>query len=88
MTAESRPKSPEAGASARSLAPSPVLYGFLLLLALMFAVSYAVGSAAGPVSPGMSGSSDTGVEAPGNGGEGGDDGGWGQDMDMDMDGMG
>ncbi|WP_108990055.1 hypothetical protein [Streptomyces coelicoflavus] len=83
MTAESRPKSPEAGTSARALAPPPVLYGFLLLLALMFAVSYAVGSVAGPVAPGMSGSSDTGVEAPGNGGAGGDGGGsGGQDMDM------
>ncbi|MET9352928.1 hypothetical protein ABZY14_07915 [Streptomyces sp. NPDC006617] len=80
MRAESRPNPLAAGPSTRSLAPPPVLYGFLLLLALMFAVSYAVGSAAGPVSPGMSGSSDTGVEAPGNGGG---DGGGGQDMDMD-----
>ncbi|WP_399896294.1 hypothetical protein ACGH7X_41110 [Streptomyces sp. BBFR51] len=83
MTAEYRPKSPKAGASARALAPPPVLYGFLLLLALMFAVSYAVGSAAGPVSPGMSGSSDSGVVSPGDGGGGGTGG--GQD---DMDEMG
>lgn len=79
--AESRQKSPETDAPARALAPSPVLYGFLLLLAVMFTVSYAVGSAVGPVSPGMSGSSDTGVEVPpGNGGGGG--------QDTDMGGMG
>ncbi|MEY9989467.1 hypothetical protein ABIE67_001499 [Streptomyces sp. V4I8] len=31
----------------------PALCGFLLLLALIFTVSYAVGAAAGPVAPGM-----------------------------------
>ena len=31
----------------------PALCGFLLLLALVFTVSYAVGAAAGPVAPGM-----------------------------------
>ncbi|MFI6007811.1 hypothetical protein ACIBAG_03120 [Streptomyces sp. NPDC051243] len=31
----------------------PALCGFVLLLALIFTVSYAVGSAAGPVAPGM-----------------------------------
>ncbi|WP_217167771.1 hypothetical protein [Streptomyces sp. AC512_CC834] len=81
--AESRQKSPETGAPARALAPPPVLYGFLLLLALMFTVSYAVGSAAGPVSPGMSGSSDTGVEVPP-----GNSGGGGGGQDTDMGGMG
>ncbi|MEV7503176.1 hypothetical protein [Streptomyces sp. NPDC093018] len=35
--------------------PSPALWGFLLLLTLLFAVSYAVGSAAGPVAPGIHG---------------------------------
>ncbi|MFG2550506.1 hypothetical protein [Streptomyces sp. NPDC048581] len=43
----------------------PALCGFLLLLALIFTASYAVGSAAGPVAPGMhrsgtSGDADTG----------------------------
>ncbi|MEV6736382.1 hypothetical protein AB0N14_05265 [Streptomyces sp. NPDC051104] len=46
-----------AGASAvlRKRVPPPALCGFLLLLALMFAVSYAVGAAYGPVAPGMPG---------------------------------
>ncbi|WP_327436517.1 hypothetical protein OG279_38150 (plasmid) [Streptomyces sp. NBC_01201] len=47
------------GVTARSflpLSPSPplVLCGFLLLV-LVFSVSYAVGTAAGPVAPGMHG---------------------------------
>ncbi|NJQ01184.1 hypothetical protein [Streptomyces zingiberis] len=33
--------------------PPPALCGFLLLLVLAFTVSYAVGSASGPVAPGM-----------------------------------
>ena len=37
----------------RRLVPPPALCGFLLLLALIFTVSYAVGAAAGPVAPGM-----------------------------------
>ncbi|MER8056595.1 MULTISPECIES: hypothetical protein [unclassified Streptomyces] len=41
----------------------PALCGFLLLLVLLFSVSYAVGSAAGPVAPGMHGA--------GSGGSGG-----------------
>ncbi|MFE7275276.1 hypothetical protein [Streptomyces sp. NPDC057623] len=55
----------------------PALCGFLLLLALIFTVSYAVGAAAGPVAPGMhrSGGSDDG------GGAGPRDGDMG-DMDM------
>ncbi|MPY61631.1 hypothetical protein [Streptomyces spongiae] len=55
--------------------PPPALCGFLLLLALMFAVSYAVGAAAGPVAPGMSGTTQN------------DDGRGGTNMD-DMDDMG
>ncbi|MFD9328623.1 hypothetical protein [Streptomyces sp. NPDC060065] len=42
-----------AGAALRKLTPPPVLVGFLLLLVLIFAVSYAVGAAAGPVAPGI-----------------------------------
>ncbi|MFE1885153.1 MULTISPECIES: hypothetical protein [Streptomyces] len=74
---ESRQSFP-AGASAalRKMTPPPALCGFLLLLALMFAVSYTVGSAAGPVAPGMHG---TGT--PGQGGGSGDTGDAG-DMDM------
>ncbi|MFJ8636705.1 hypothetical protein [Streptomyces sp. NPDC093568] len=41
----------------------PALCGFLLLLAVIFTVSYAVGAAAGPVAPGM--------HRSGTGGEGG-----------------
>ncbi|QOV40025.1 hypothetical protein IM697_17475 [Streptomyces ferrugineus] len=42
-----------AGTVLRALAPPPALCGFLLLLALIFTVSYAVGATAGPVAPGM-----------------------------------
>ncbi|MFJ8788627.1 hypothetical protein [Streptomyces sp. NPDC102462] len=54
--------------------PPPALCGFLLLLAVMFTASYAVGAAAGPVAPGMHGT------AP-SGGAGQDDGGAGDPMD-------
>lgn len=53
---------PAASAVPRGPALPPALCGFLLLLALIFAASYAVGAAAGPVTPGMH---DTG---PGAGG--------------------
>ncbi|MGW7256944.1 hypothetical protein [Streptomyces sp. NPDC054834] len=52
---ESRQASCGAGAVSRGFAPPPALCGFLLLLTLMFTVSYAVGAAAGPVAPGMHG---------------------------------
>ncbi|MHA5053713.1 hypothetical protein [Streptomyces sp. SD15] len=60
----------------RKLLPPPALCGFLLLLALMFTVSYAVGAAAGPVAPGLHGTS-TGGDGSGGGME-----------DMDMHGSG
>ncbi|MGI5373605.1 hypothetical protein ACQEV2_04970 [Streptomyces sp. CA-251387] len=41
----------------------PALCGFLVLLALIFTVSYAVGAATGPVAPGM--------HRSGTGGDGG-----------------
>ncbi|BAC68328.1 hypothetical protein SAVERM_618 [Streptomyces avermitilis MA-4680 = NBRC 14893] len=44
-----------AGTALRRAAPPPALCGFLLLLALIFTVSYAVGAGAGPVAPGMHG---------------------------------
>ncbi|WP_019073665.1 hypothetical protein [Streptomyces hokutonensis] len=59
--------------------PPPALCGFLLLLALMFSVSYAVGSAAGPVAPGMHGTGNTGTGGGGDGGTG-ESGGGMQDM--------
>lgn len=54
----------------------PALCGFLLLLALIFTVSYAVGAAAGPVAPGM--------HRSGTGGGGGADTGDRDMGDMDM----
>ncbi|MEU8846193.1 hypothetical protein AB0C70_08125 [Streptomyces sp. NPDC048564] len=59
----------------RKVVPPPALCGFLLLLALIFTASYAVGAATGPVAPGM--------HRSGTSGGGGTDSG---DMDMgDMD---
>ncbi|MFI1677507.1 hypothetical protein [Streptomyces sp. NPDC020607] len=61
----------------RRFVPPPALCGFLLLLVLVFAASYAVGRAAGPVAPGMHDSktgsgSDTrpGGDGDGNSGDG------------------
>ncbi|MEU2990440.1 hypothetical protein ACPCAJ_32260 [Streptomyces griseoincarnatus] len=72
------PLSPRpAGGILRRLLPPPALCGFLLLLVLVFSVSYAVGSAAGPVAPGIHGTGGTG--GSGGGGDGGMD---------DMPGMG
>ncbi|MEU9380099.1 hypothetical protein AB0D38_03410 [Streptomyces sp. NPDC048279] len=81
------PLSPRSvGGAARRLLPPPALCGFLLLLALVFSVSYAVGSAAGPVAPGMHGSGRTGS---GGGGGGSDSDGTGDMPGMDdMPGMG
>ncbi|SDE58802.1 hypothetical protein [Streptomyces griseoaurantiacus] len=70
---------PSAGGAARRLLPAPALCGFLLLLALVFSVSYAAGSAAGPVAPGMHGTGSTGSSGGSDGGGGGMD---------DMPGMG
>ncbi|MFC9927470.1 hypothetical protein [Streptomyces sp. NPDC127190] len=62
---EARQNSSGAGAVVRRLVPPPALCGFLLLLALLFTASYAVGAAAGPVAPGMHG---TGSDRGGGGG--------------------
>ncbi|MFI5638852.1 hypothetical protein ACIA8H_15675 [Streptomyces goshikiensis] len=59
MTQRPQPPAPAASGAAR-WAPPPALVGFLVLLGLMFAGSYAVGAAAGPVAPGMR-SSDPGT---------------------------
>ncbi|MGW0872902.1 hypothetical protein ACWD3Z_20750 [Streptomyces sp. NPDC002740] len=56
------------GAALRRAGPPPALCGFLLLMALIFAASYAVGAASGPVAPGMHG---TGTSSGGGGGGGG-----------------
>ncbi|WP_055550772.1 hypothetical protein [Streptomyces sp. NBRC 110028] len=76
--AEFRQPSLPAGAAVRRLLPPPALCGFLLLLVLVFSVSYAVGSAAGPVAPGLH---RTG--SAGSGGTGGGDGGGGSGGGMD-----
>ncbi|MFD5862416.1 hypothetical protein [Streptomyces chartreusis] len=62
-----QPQQPSRGVGEvlRALAPPPALCGFLLLLALIFTASYAVGAASGPVAPGMHG--------PGTSGSGGSD---------------
>ncbi|KAB1146865.1 hypothetical protein F7R91_14925 [Streptomyces luteolifulvus] len=77
---EPRQSSPGAGAGFRRLVPPPALCGFLLLLALMFTVSYVVGAAAGPVAPGMHG--DIG-DSGGSGGADSDDMGTMDADDMD-----
>ncbi|WP_411293896.1 hypothetical protein [Streptomyces kunmingensis] len=56
--------------------PPPALLGFVLLLVVMFGLSYAVGRAVGPVAPAMHG---TGAGSGSGGGDGGGMGG----MDMD-----
>ncbi|AQW54966.1 hypothetical protein ACIQPP_47410 [Streptomyces violaceusniger] len=65
--------------------PPPALCGFLLLLVMAFAASYAVGAGAGPVAPGMHGTSTT-DGGSGDGGSGDGHGGGGMDMGgMDTD---
>ncbi|MFE1442387.1 hypothetical protein [Streptomyces sp. NPDC058739] len=49
----------EKGGAVRKLLPPPALFGFLLLMAVVFVVSYAVGVKVGPVAPGPSESSTT-----------------------------
>lgn len=73
-----------AGAVLRALAPPPALCGFLLLLALIFTTSYAVGSAAGPVAPGMHGPGTNGGGDGRNPDDGGDMGDMGNMGDADM----
>ncbi|EPD67256.1 hypothetical protein [Streptomyces sp. HGB0020] len=68
---DSRPSSPGAGAVPRKLVPPPALCGFLLLLALIFTVSYAVGTSAGPVAPGMHGTGTGSGDGTSTGGTGG-----------------
>jgi hypothetical protein len=71
MAAEPQQPPRGAGMTLRKLTPPPALCGFLLLLVLIFAVSYAVGSAAGPVAPGIHGTSGGGSGSGSDGGGGG-----------------
>ncbi|MFH8367183.1 hypothetical protein [Streptomyces sp. NPDC018031] len=57
----------------RQHSPAVVLTGFLLLLAAMFGVAFAVGAAAGPVAPGLHRTG--GGDGPGSGSGGGGMGG-------------
>lgn len=76
MLEEPQQSSPEKVSALRRLVPQPALCGFLLVLALVFTGSYAVGAAVDPVAPDMQRSGTS------------DDGG-GMDMgDMDTDGSG
>jgi hypothetical protein len=59
--AQSPHTSPPEDGTVRRLLPPPALCGFLLLLALVFSLSYAVGSASGPVAPGMHGTGNAGT---------------------------
>ncbi|MET7908351.1 hypothetical protein ABZS98_08720 [Streptomyces avermitilis] len=70
----------------RKAAPPPALCGFLLLLALIFTVSYAVGAGVGPVAPGMHGNGNSSTSTSGDGGGGGGGGG-GMDDIGDMEDM-
>ncbi|MFF5718932.1 hypothetical protein [Streptomyces buecherae] len=56
--------------TSRQYSPALMLTGFVLLLGAMFGIAYAVGSAAGPVAPGLHRSDDGG-----SGGDMGDMGG-------------
>ncbi len=62
--------------SRRGWAPPPALLGFLGLLVLVFAVSYGVGSLAGPVAPGIHADETAPLEngSPGGHGHGGSGG--------------
>ncbi|MFF4574475.1 hypothetical protein [Streptomyces sp. NPDC001410] len=75
---ESRQSPSGAGAALRTAVPPPALCGFLLLLALLFTLSYAVGAAAGPVAPGMHGTGTGRGTGDGGGGGMGDGGDMGQ----------
>ena len=78
MMEEPQQSSPEKVSALRRRVPQPALCGFLLLLAMLFTGSYAVGAAVDPVAPDMRRS-----------GTSGDDGGMDMDMgDMDKDGSG
>ncbi|MET9607887.1 hypothetical protein ABZZ17_22920 [Streptomyces sp. NPDC006512] len=74
--AEEQPSAAQASTSSRRWAPPPALTGFVLLLAAVFALSYGVGAAAGPVAPGMrpDRTGSPGDSVPHGGTDGGTDG--------------
>ncbi|MEU9992600.1 hypothetical protein AB0E10_38570 [Streptomyces sp. NPDC048045] len=82
--ADSRHSPRAVGVRPRTLMPPPALCGFVLLLAVVFSVSYAVGSATGPVAPGIHG---TGAGGSGGGGSSGGSGGSGGGDTGGMSGM-
>ncbi|MEI5098000.1 hypothetical protein RB200_04240 [Streptomyces sp. PmtG] len=55
--------------TSRGWRPPPALLGFLVLLVVVFAVSYQVGDSVGPVAPGMRSSTSDG-DGGGSGGDG------------------
>ncbi|MFE2273349.1 hypothetical protein ACFXB4_29455 [Streptomyces lavendulae] len=68
----------DADPAPRRWVPPPALAGFLLLLVVVFCLSYGVGSAAGPVAPGMH-SGDADADPAPVGGAGGGSGRHGHD---------
>ncbi|MBA6434569.1 hypothetical protein [Streptomyces sp. GMR22] len=78
MEQNHRPARRRAAVSLSGALPPPALCGFLLLLAVVCAASYAVGTSVGPVAPGMHRTGTT-QDGPGGGHDGGG---------MEMDGMG
>ncbi|MCP9944195.1 hypothetical protein LUX12_04360 [Streptomyces somaliensis] len=89
---DARPGGAEPGRTAvTTRGPLPGLIGFLALLVVLLAASYAVGTLAGPVAPGIHPGGPAGTDAGGTGTGGADTGGadtGGMDMGgMDMGGM-
>ncbi|PWI42664.1 hypothetical protein [Streptomyces sp. ICBB 8177] len=56
--------------SARPPVVAPAVVGFAVLLAALFGLSYAIGSLAGPVAPGMHAPGGTGGSGTGGSGDG------------------
>ncbi|GFH37491.1 hypothetical protein [Streptomyces pacificus] len=67
---DSRQAAPGVKTALRKTLPPPALCGFLLLLALVFAGSHALGERVGPVAPGMH-ATPSGGGADGEGAHGG-----------------
>ncbi|MFG2138208.1 hypothetical protein [Streptomyces sp. NPDC048650] len=66
---------PAPSRAAPRLLPARPVIGFTALLAVLFALSYAVGAAAGPVAPGMHPAGGARTGSPGSVGDGGGMGG-------------
>lgn len=63
------------GSTGRAWRPPPALLGFLVLLVVVFAVAYQVGSSVGPVAPGMRSSTPDSGDGTGGDRDGGSGGG-------------